>query len=319
MMERRPLAASRTPTEQGTDMNITRTTAAAGAAAGLLAASACSGGERQNEVAAQADASVAEGAAESCADVGENYPDLEGQSLTVGSSPGLNYYNLVDESDPSEVIGLEPDLIGAVAECLGFDYTYQKTDFNGLIPALQSDRIDLITSGMYATEERAQEVSFVTYMKASQSAVVQAGNPEGIESLEDICGATVAQVVGTVEVEVAAEQSEKCEAAGEPPIETLDFTTNNQLVSALTDQRADIFLTDTGVAAYLADEFDGLEVGFDLVSDFRFGIGVGKENTELRDAISESLTALHEDGQVAAIAAEWGFPEDGVIEPENVG
>lgn len=287
------------------------------AAAGLLAAG-CSGGERENEVAAQADASVAEGAAESCADVGEQYPELEGQTITIGSTPGLNYYNLVDEARPDEVIGLEPDLIGAISQCLGFEYTYQKTDFNGLIPALQSDRIDLITSGMYATEERAQEASFVTYMNASQSAVVQAGNPSGIEGLEDLCGTTVAQVVGTVEVELATQQNEECVANGEPAIETLNFTTNNQMVSALTDKRADVFLTDTGVAAYLADQFEGLEVGFDLVSDFRFGIGVSKENEELLNAINDAMTAMHEDDQVVAIAEEWGFNPDAVISPEIV-
>jgi polar amino acid transport system substrate-binding protein len=287
------------------------------AAAGLLAAG-CSGGERQNEVAAEADAAVAEGAAESCADVGEDYPDLEGQSITIGSTPGLNYYNLVDESRPDEVIGLEPDLIGAISQCLGFEYTYQKTDFNGLIPALQSDRIDLITSGMYATEERAQEASFVTYMNASQSAVVQAGNPSDIGGLEDLCGTTIAQVVGTVEVELATQQNEECLANGEPAIETLNFTTNNQMVSALTDERADVFLTDTGVAAYLADEFDGLEVGFDLVSDFRFGIGVNKDNEELLNAINDAMVAMYEDDQVVAIAEEWGFNPDAVIEPEIV-
>jgi polar amino acid transport system substrate-binding protein len=286
------------------------------AAAGLLVAG-CSGG-RENEVAAQADEEVAAEAAGSCEAVGEDYPDLEGQSLTVGSTPGLNYYNLVDEANPDEVVGLEPDLIGAVAECLGFEYTYQKTDFNGLIPALQSERIDLISSGMYATEERAQEVSFVTYMNASQSAVVQAGNPSDIGGLEDLCGTIVAQVVGTVEVELATQQNEECVANGEEPIETLDFTTNNQMVSALTDERADVFLTDTGVAAYLADEFDGLEVGFDLVSDFRFGIGVNKENEELLNGINDAMTALAEDDQIVAIAEEWGFSADAVIEPEIV-
>ncbi|MGY1695523.1 MULTISPECIES: ABC transporter substrate-binding protein [unclassified Geodermatophilus] len=287
-------------------------------AAAALLATGCSGGERQNAVAAQAEEGVADEAAGSCSDVGEQYPDLEGQTLTIGSTPGLNYYNLVDESRPDEVIGLEPDLMRAVSECLGFEYTYQKTDFNGLIPALQSDRIDLITSGMYATEERAQEVSFVTYMNASQSAVVQQGNPSDIGGLEDLCGTTVAQVVGTVEVELAAQQNEQCLAGGQPAIETLDFTTNNQMVSALTDQRADVFLTDTGVAAYLADEFDGLEVGFDLVSDFRFGIGVGKDNEELLNGIHDALVAMHEDDQVVAIAEEWGFSADAVIDPEIV-
>ncbi len=283
-----------------------------------LFATGCSGGERQNEVAAAAEEGVADTAAESCADVGEEYPDLEGQSLTIGSTPGLNYYNLVDESRPDEVLGLEPDLMRAISQCLGFEYSYQKTDFNGLIPALQSDRIDLITSGMYATEERAAEVSFVTYMNAAQSAVVQAGNPADIGGLEDLCGLTVAQVVGTVEVELATQQNEECLANGEPAVETLDFTTNNQMVSALTDERADVFLTDTGVAAYLADQFEGLEVGFDLVSDFRFGIGVSKENEELLTAIHAAMVAMQEDGQVTAIAEEWGFAGDAVIDPEIV-
>ncbi len=286
--------------------------------AAALVATGCSGGERQNEAAAEVDAAVVDEAAQACADVGEEYPDLEGQSLTIGSTPGLNYYNLVDESRPDEVLGLEPDLVRAVSQCLGIEYTYQRTDFNGLIPALQSDRIDLITSGMYATEERAQEVSFVTYMKAAQSALVQAGNPSDIGGLEDLCGTIVAQVVGTVEVELVTEQNEKCLADGEPAIETLNFTTNNQMVSALTDERADVFLTDTGVAAYLADEFEGLEVGFDLVSDFRFGIGVGKGNEELLDGIHAAMVAMHEDDQVVAIAEEWGFSADAVIAPEIV-
>lgn len=287
------------------------------AVAGLLA-TGCSGGERQNEVAAAAETGVADTAAESCTDVGEEYPDLAGQSLTIGSTPGLNYYNLVDESRPDEVVGLEPDLMRAISQCLGFEYTYQKTDFNGLIPALQSDRIDMITSGMYATEERAAEVSFVTYMNAAQSAVVQAGNPSDIGGLEDLCGHIVAQVVGTVEVELATQQNEDCLANGEPAIETLDFTTNNQMVSALTDERADVFLTDTGVAAYLADEFEGLEVGFELVSDFRFGIGVSKENEELLNGIHAAMVAMQEEDQVTAIAEEWGFAADAVIEPEIV-
>ena len=42
----------------------------AAAAAGLFAVAGCSGGERQNDVAAQADENVVDKAAESCADVG---------------------------------------------------------------------------------------------------------------------------------------------------------------------------------------------------------------------------------------------------------
>lgn len=296
---------------------------AALAAAGLLfagtAGCASNPPATTTDAGPRSDQGVVDTAAGACKDVGAKYPSLKGKKLNIGSSPGLNYYDFVDEKDPSKVIGLEPDLIGAVAKCVGFDFAYQKQSFDGLVPAIASGRIDLITSGMYATPERAKQVNFVTYMKAAEAAVVQAGNPKKITSLETMCGATVAQVVGTVEVELAAGQNKKCTAAGKPAMKFINFTNNNQLTSALTGKRADVFLTDAGVAAYLAKQFQGkLEKGFDIVSDFRFGIGVNKAQEDLFKAIHESLTAMEAAGELQKIAQEWGFNPEAVIKPEQV-
>ena len=267
----------------------------------------------------KSDKAVVDKAADACAGVGEKYPSLKGEEINVGSSPGPAYYDTVDETDPNKVIGLEPDLVAAVAKCAGFTFTYQKQDFNGLIPALGSGRIDLITSGMYATPERAQEVNFVTYMKAAEAAVVQSGNPKNVTGLDTMCGTTVAQQVGTVEVEIAAKASKECVAQGKPKIKFIDFTNSNQLTSALTGKRADIFLTDSGVAAYLAKQFEGkLEKGFDIVSDFKFGIAVSKDNEDLLNAVYDSLTALHEEGDLTKVAEQWGFSAEQVIAPEIV-
>jgi len=300
-------------------MKIDKRVAVACTAVGLMAVTGCSGGERTVDTSAPtADQKVVDQAAGACAQVGEKYPSLKGTTVDVGSSPGLNYYNFIEEKNPSTVIGLEPDLMAAVAKCAGFTVKYQKMDFNGLIPALSSKRIDVITSGMYATPERAKQVNFVSYMKAAEAAVVPKGNPKNITGLDSMCGTTVAQVVGTVEVEVAAEQDKKCKAEGKPAMKFLNFNNNNQLTSALTQKRADVFLTDAGVAAYLAKQFPGLEKGFDIVSDFVFGIGVNKSNTDLFNAIDESLTALHAKGELTTVATKWGFSEEQVIKPAVV-
>lgn len=294
---------------------------AAVAVAGLVAVAGCSGGERTTSAGAgapKADQQVVDQASGACAAVGSKYPALKGKTINVGSNPGLNYYNFVEEGNASKVIGLEPDLMGAIAKCVGFTVNYQKMDFNGLIPALSSNRIDAITSGMYATPERAKQVSFVSYMKAAEAAVVAKGNPKNISGLDSLCGTTVAQVVGTVEVEVAAEQDAKCKAAGKPAMKFLNFNNNNQLTSALTQKRADVFLTDAGVAAYIAKQFPALEKGFDIVSDFVFGIGVNKSNADLLNAIDESLVALHEKGELTTVAKKWGFSEEQVIKPAKV-
>lgn len=300
-------------------MNITRRLALVGVAVGLALAG-CSGGETTTgtNVPRGGGETAIQQAAGACGEAGQKYTSLKGKKINVGSNPGLNYYNFVDEKDPSKVIGLEPDLVAAISKCVGFTYGYQKMDFNGLIPALKANRIDLITSGMYATAERAKEVNFVSYMKAAEAAVVAKGNPKGITGLDKMCGTTVAQVVGTVEVEIAAKESKKCVSAGKPAIKFLNFTTNNQLISSLTQKRADVFLTDAGVAAYIVKQFPTLEKGFDIVSDFMFGIGVNKSNQDLFNAVYDTLAALHGSGDLAKLAEHWGFSGEQIIKPAKV-
>jgi len=298
-------------------MRITGRVAAVCTAVGLLAVAGCSG-EREDVETKKGDEKVVQQAAGACAGVESKYPGLKGKAITVGSNPGLNYYDFVDETDTSKVIGLEPDLMSAVSKCVGFTFKYEQLDFNGLVPALSSNRIDVITSGMYATPERAKKVNFVSYMKAAEAAVVKKGNPKGINGLDTMCGHTVAQVTGTVEVEIAAKEAKKCVAAGKPAIKFLNFANNNQLTSSLTTGRADVFLTDAGVAAYIAKKFTGLEKGFDIVSEFVFGIGVNKSNTELMNAINDSLVGLHEKGELTKIAEQWGFSSEQVIKPAVV-
>ena len=293
---------------------------------GALGLTACSDDERSSAVGpqsagagqSQAGAAPADAAA-GCGDLTAAYPTIKGRNLNVGSSPGQNFYDYVDEKDPSNVIGLEPDLVRAVAQCGGFQVTYQKSDFNGLVPALAAKRLDLITSGMYATPERAKQVNFVTYMKAAEAAVVQTGNPKKVTGLDTLCGTTIAQVTGTVEVEIAAKADKDCQAAGKPAIQFLNFTQQPQLTQALSQGRADVFLTDSGVAAYLSKQFAGsLETAFPIVSDFTFGIAVAKSDTDLLNAINEGLTRLHASGQLAATATKWGFSADQVIQPKIV-
>jgi polar amino acid transport system substrate-binding protein len=286
-------------------------------ATAALALTGCS--QERTSTAPKADQQVVDQASSACSSIASKYPSLKGKTINVGSSPGQNYYDFVDEKDPSKVIGLEPDLVNAVGKCAGFTVKYQKIDFDGLIPALSANRIDLITSGMYATPERAKKVNFVSYMKAAEAAVVRKGNPKKITGLETLCGTTVAQVAGTVEVEIAAKEDAKCKAAGKPAIKFLNFTDNNGLTQALSGGRADVFLTDAGVAAYLAKQFaSSLEKGFDIVSDFKFGIGVSKNNADLLGAVNDGLTALYEKGELKTVATKWGFSEGQLVAPQAV-
>lgn len=297
-------------------MHIPQMVAIAVTAAALaVGASACSEEESANN-AATSDLAIDKTTCESMA---QKYPGLKDKTLTVGISPAPANYSASDPKNPANVIGIEPDLLNAAGQCLGFRTTYSKLDFAGLVPALQSGRVDLVAAGMYSSEERVKQVDFVNYMKASEASLVAAGNPKNIKALGDICGVTAALVVGTVENAIFDKQSKECEAGGKPALKTLNFPSIDRAQSALAQGEADIVLTDAGVAAYLAERNpDKLAVGFQLPTDFDFGFGVNKKATELRDGLNAALGQMYADGGLQKAMKRWGFSESQELQPAVV-
>jgi polar amino acid transport system substrate-binding protein len=296
-------------------MRIPTTMAAALAAALSLTCAACSSGSTDSSTASShitVDKS-------SCDALAKKYPGLKGKELTVGISPAPANYSASDPNNPSKIIGIEPDLLDAAGSCLGFTTKYSKLDFAGLVPALQSGRIDLVAAGMYSSPERVKQVDFVDYMKASEASLVAAGNPKRIKKLGDVCGATAALVVGTVENAILDKQSKDCVAAGKPALKTLKFPSIDRAQSALAQKDADIVLTDAGVAAYLAKRASGkVEVGFSLPTEFHFGFGVSKKATELRDGLGAALQQLYAGGTLQKAVKHWGFSPSQELKPAVV-
>ena len=91
----------------------------------------------------------------------------------------------------SEAVGADIDIGNEVAKRTR-TAEFTNVGFDGIIAALQSDLCDAIISGMNNTPERAKEIDFVNYLFVGQSLVVRAGNPQGITSLETLCGHAMA-------------------------------------------------------------------------------------------------------------------------------
>ena len=251
-----------------------------------------------------------------CQALAQQYPSLKGRALVVGISPAPANYSATDPNDPANVIGIEPDLLKSAADCLGFTFSYSKLDFAGLIPAIQSGRIQIIAAGMYSSAERAKQIDFVEYMKAGEASLIAAGDPKKLRSLGDLCGVTAAEVVGTVENAILDKQSETCTAAGKAAISPLQFPSNDRAYSALAQGRADVFMTDAGVASFLAATTpDKVQVGFAIPTDFVFGLGISKKEPALRDGLLASFKAQSQAGDLKASMKKWGFADGQFHEP----
>ena len=162
----------------------------------------------------------------------------------------------------SEAVGADIDIGNEVAERIGRTAEFTNIGFDGIIAALQSDLCDAIISGMNNTPERAKQVDFVDYLFVGQSLVVQAGNPEGITSLETLCGHAAGSQVGTTNLDTINAANEACLEAGEEGIDITGFPADTDGVLALKADRIDAYETDSPVAAYyIAQDPEAFEFG----------------------------------------------------------
>lgn len=213
-------------------------------------------------------------------------------------------------SEEGELKGFDIEMGAALAEKMGLEVNARNMEFAGLIPALQSGRLDIINSAMYIKPEREEQVDFVRYMTIGNEIVVPAGNPKGISSRDDLCGLRVAVTLGGIQESYAREDDEKCKAAGKDGVEVLTFPTAQDSALAVARNRADAFFNSTpGATMQVTARPDTYEiVGETFAADTFIGIAVRKDDAEMKKAIEAALEAIVADGTYDALIEKYKLP-----------
>ena len=273
---------------------------AALALASVLAFTACDDEEEEGVTPAEGETPAAETPA--AIDI-SGVPELQDGVLNVGSD--IAYAPLEFYQEGTEIEdGLDIDLAKAIAEALGVEVEFLNTGFDGIIDALNTEEFDVIMSAMTIDADRSQQVDFVPYLNVGTGILVPAGNPDGIQELEDLCGLTIAVQLGTVqEKALDALNDETC---GDNKVEKVTFDTNPLAVEDLRTGGSDANFSDFPVAFLDAQESDGaLEVVEPAPDPQPYGIALRKEATALKDVIQDAVDAIRASGEYDSILAKW--------------
>jgi polar amino acid transport system substrate-binding protein len=219
-------------------------------------------------------------------------------------------------SDGHTIIGMDPDLVTALAETMGLKAKFNDAQFEAIIPGIQAGRYDLGASSFTDTKEREKKVDFVTYYNAGISFYAKTGTNPGVESLKDICGKTVGVEKGTVEQEESEAQSKTCTKEGKKAVTVLSFPGQNQVNLAIASGRAAVGLADSPVVAYQIKQNKGQ---FTLVGKTYafapYGLAVPK-NSGLAQPMLEALKQLMSTGKYKEILEKWGIQEGAITDPK---
>jgi polar amino acid transport system substrate-binding protein len=230
----------------------------------------------------------------------------QSKKITVGadiSYPPMEYY----DTNGTSVIGLEKEMTDLLGAQLGVAFVWRNASFDGLITQLGSRRIDVAINGMSDNAARQARVDFVDYYRTGAAILTQTGNPQGLTTMADLCGRTIALQRGTVEETYAQDQSKQCAK----PIKILPFDRDAEALIEVKSGRAVADLEDYTVAAYNARTAGGGKVLAVAGQPFHagpVGIAIAKDNTQLRDAIAKALQTIIDNGSYLALLKKWGAP-----------
>src|SRR6185295_7917499 len=204
------------------------------------------------------------------------------------SGPPLGFFD--ENSQPT---GSDIDLGNELAKRLGVKAEWANTPFSGIVPALQAKNCDAILSQLFDKPARREVIDFVDYMNSSQSLLVAKGNPKGIKSLDDLSGIKVAVENGTTIQSLIEDQNKKFAEAGKPPAEVVVFPKDSDARQALQIGQVAVYGTTLESAAYFLQKAGHIfDIGGEPFARILTGIGVRKDDGELRTAIESALNAM---------------------------
>ena len=136
-------------------------------------------------------------------------PSAKETTFTIGLEAGYAPFNWTQMDDSNGGVkldgaaeyagGYDVEIAKRIAEGMGKELVIVKIEWDGLLPALTSGKIDAIIAGMSPTAERAESIDFSdNYYKSDLVMVVQTGGYyEGAASIQDFRGAKVTAQLNT--------------------------------------------------------------------------------------------------------------------------
>jgi polar amino acid transport system substrate-binding protein len=236
--------------------------------------------------------------------------------------PPQEYFD--DQGNP---IGSDIEIGQGIAARLGLTAEVENSVFDTIIPALTGGKCDIILSAQNINAERLGQVDMIPYFLAGQAFLVQAGNPENIQSTQDLCGKKIAVEAGTTMLDYiggtgtwsANGLPSVCTAANLAAPQPQPFAKDSDAVAALQAGAADAYMSDLpvviGYATAQPDQFAQAPVP--QIDPALEGISVAKTNTALRDAVKAALLAMMSDGSYQAILNKYQV-QSGAITADTV-
>ena len=235
--------------------------------------------------------------------------DAESEEFRVGMECGYAPFNWTQSDDSNGAVkiegndeyagGYDVQIAQKIADGLGKKLVIVKTEWDGLVPAVQSGKIDAIIAGMSPTAERKKTIDFtdVYYTSDLVMVVKKGGDYEKATKLSDFKGATITGQLNTFHYTVIDQIDGVKKDTAMDNFPAMRVALESGKIDGYVSERPE------GVSATAAndnfamvqfEEGEGFETS---AEDTAIAVGIAKDS-ELKDKINEILKGISEDDRI---------------------
>lgn len=265
------------------------------AACGSTASSAASSEAASSET-ASSDAASSEAASSEAASETETaeLSTVEPGKLIMSTNAAFPPYEMT--TDSGEFEGIDIETAQAIADKLGLELQIDDMDFDAALLAVQQGKSDMVMAGVTVTDERQNVMDFTdSYATGIQSIIVK--EDTDIASVDDLAGKKIGTQRGTTGYLYCSDDF------GDENVVAYDDGLT--AVQMLNNGQVDCVVIDNAPAKEFIAANPGLKLLDTAYVEESYAIGVGKGNTELKDAINTALEELKADGTLQAIVDKY--------------
>ena len=218
--------------------------------------------------------------------------------LVVGVEGTYYPFTFHDETT-NELTGYDIEVAKAIAAQMGVEVEFVESEWDSLLVALDTGRLDTVINDVTATEERREKYDFSdNYFYSARQVVVKTGNEVGLHSLEDLNGKKIAtnatnSWVGRLE---------------ELGVEIVPIDNTDQCATMVETGRVDFCMFNTIVLGeYMIQHPEAeLEVAFVIEDDINeVAIPARKGEERFLNEINTALQSLRDDGTLLELSMKY--------------
>ena len=219
---------------------------------------------------------------------------VEPGKLIMSTNEAFPPYEMT--TDSGEFEGIDIETAQAIADKLGLELQIDDMDFDAALLAVQQGKSDMVMAGVTVTDERQNVMDFTdSYATGIQSIIVK--EDSDIASVDDLAGKKIGTQRGTTGYLYCSDDF------GDENVVAYDDGLT--AVQMLNNGQVDCVVIDNAPAKEFVAANPGLKLLDTAYVEEDYAIGVGKGNTELKDAINTALEELKADGTLQAIVDKY--------------